>query len=141
MLSQMPIKQPQRPRNEFPSRYEVLAIERLLINLPVGAPRRLLHIQRLQCRRAASVEKRRGNGTVRDSARFGNVVQAVDQKHIAALEQIFNDIGYIGKDARVRACGMCRHQVGYYAMGAQEPPRERRALIPPYRNVSTGRDG
>ena len=137
----MPIKQPQRPRNEFPSRYEVLAIERLLINLPVGAPRRLLHIQRLQCRRAASVEKRRGNGTVRDSARFGNVVQAVDQKHIAALEQIFNDIGYTGKEAHIRARVMYYHQVGYYAMGVQESQKERRALIPYYRKVLTGRDG
>ena len=36
---------------------------------------------------------------------------------------------------------MYYHQVGYYAMGVQESQKERRALIPYYRKVLTGREG
>ena len=85
------------------------------------------------------------DGAVRDWARTSEavrkVVQAVDQKRIAVLEQIFSDIGYTGKEAHIRARVMYYHQVGYYAMGVQERQRERRALIPYYRKVLTGRDG
>ena len=85
------------------------------------------------------------DGAVRDWARTSeavrNVVQAVNQKRIAVLEQIFNDIGYTGKEAHIRARVMYYHQVGYYAMGVQESQRERRALLPYYRKVLTGRDG
>ena len=85
------------------------------------------------------------DGAVRDWARTSEavrkVVQAVDQKRIAVLEQIFNDIGYTGKEAHIRARVMYYHQVGYYAMGVQESQRERRALLPYYRKVLTGRDG
>jgi AcrR family transcriptional regulator len=84
------------------------------------------------------------DGAVRDWARISEivrkVVQAVDQKRIAVLELIFNDIGYEGKEANVRARVMYYHQVGYYAMGVQESRRERRALIPYYRKVLTGRE-
>ena len=84
------------------------------------------------------------DGAVRDWARTSKavrrIVQGVDQKRIAVLEQIFNDMGYKGKEANVRARVMYYHQVGYYAMGVQESQRERRALIPYYRKVLTGRD-
>ena len=53
----------------------------------------------------------------------------------------FGFIGYQGKEANVRARVMYYHQVGYYAMGVRESQRERRALIPYYRKVLTGRDG
>jgi AcrR family transcriptional regulator len=84
------------------------------------------------------------DGAVRDWARTSNtvrkVVRAVDQKRIAVLEQIFNDMEYRGKDAHIRARVMYYHQVGYYAMGVEESRRERHALIPYYRKVLTGRD-
>ena len=84
------------------------------------------------------------DGAVRDWARTSEivrkVVQAVDSKRIAVLELIFNDMGYKGKEANVRARVMYYHQVGYYAMGVQESRRERRALIPYYRKVLTGRE-
>jgi hypothetical protein len=35
---------------------------------------------------------------------------------------------------------MYYHQVGYYAMGVRESRKERRALIPYYRKVLTGRE-
>jgi AcrR family transcriptional regulator len=84
------------------------------------------------------------DGAVRDwartSERVREVVQTVDQQRIAVLERIFNDMGYKGKEANVRARVMYYHQVGYYAMGVQESKGERRALIPYYRKVLTGRD-
>jgi AcrR family transcriptional regulator len=84
------------------------------------------------------------DGAVRDWARTSQtvrrVVQAVDQKRIKILVQIFNDMGYRGKDAHIRARVMYYHQVGYYAMGVQESQKARRALIPYYRRVLTGRD-
>jgi AcrR family transcriptional regulator len=83
------------------------------------------------------------DGAVRDwartSPRVRKAVQAVDQKRIAVLEQIFNDMGYSGKEAHIRARVMYYHQVGYYAMGVEESRRERRALIPYYQKVLTGR--
>ena len=85
------------------------------------------------------------DGAVRDWARTSEavrkVVEAVDQKRIAILEQIFKDIGYTGVEAHIRARVMYYHQVGYYAMGVQESQRERRALIPYYQKVLTGREG
>jgi AcrR family transcriptional regulator len=84
------------------------------------------------------------DGAVRDWARTSQtvrkVVQAVDQKRIDVLERIFNDMGYTGKEAHVRARVMYYHQVGYYAMGVDESQKERRALIPYYQKVLTGRD-
>jgi AcrR family transcriptional regulator len=83
------------------------------------------------------------DGAVRDWARTSQtvrkVVQSVDQKRIEVLERIFNDMGYTGKEAHVRARIMYYHQVGYYAMGVQESRSERRALIPYYQKVLTGR--
>lgn len=82
------------------------------------------------------------DGAVRDWARTSEtvrkVVQAVDSKRIAVLEQIFNDIGYEGKEGHIRARVTYYHQVGYYALGVQESRRERRALVPYYRKVLTG---
>ena len=84
------------------------------------------------------------DGAVRDWARTSatvrKVVQEVDQKRIAVLEQIFNDLGYTGKEAHIRARITYYHQVGYYALGVQESQKERRALIPYYQKVLTGRD-
>jgi AcrR family transcriptional regulator len=84
------------------------------------------------------------DGAVRDWARTSDavrkVVEAVDGKRIAILEQIFNHMGYTGKDAHVRARVMYYHQVGYYAMGVRESRQERRSLMPYYKRVLTGRD-
>ena len=59
-------------------------------------------------------------------------------KDFQVLEQIFNDIGYAGKEAHIRARVMYYHRVGYYAMGVQESQKERRGLIPA---LSEGFDG
>jgi len=84
------------------------------------------------------------DGAVRDWARTSKavrkVVEAADQNRIAVLEEIFHDMGYTGKEAHVRARVMYYHQVGYYAMGVQESRRARRALVPFYRKILTGRE-
>ena len=84
------------------------------------------------------------DGAVRDWARTSQavrkVVEAVDRKRIAVIEQIYIDLGYKGKDAHIRARVMYYHQVGYYAMGVKETQKERRALIPYYRKVLTGKE-
>jgi len=84
------------------------------------------------------------DGAIRDWARTSDavrkVVQDVDQKRIAVLERIFNDMGYTGKEAHIRARVMYYHQVGYYALGVQESQKERRALLPYYQKVLTGRE-
>src|SRR3569833_892127 len=84
------------------------------------------------------------DGAVRDWARTSDtvrkVVQTVDEKRIALIEQIFNDMGYTGKEAHIRARVMYYHQVGYYALGVQESQKERRALLPYYQKVLTGQE-
>jgi AcrR family transcriptional regulator len=84
------------------------------------------------------------DGAVRDWARTSDTVrkavQAVDQKRIRVLERIFNDMGYTGLEAHIRARVTYYHQVGYYALGVQESQKERRALLPYYQKVLTGRD-
>ena len=77
----------------------------------------------------------------RTSAPVRKVVEAVDQKRIAVLEEIFRHMGYKGKEADMRARVMYYHQVGYYAMGVRESQKARRALIPFYQKILTGRDG
>jgi len=84
------------------------------------------------------------DGAVRDWARTSpavrHVVAAVDQRRIAILEQIFNDLGYQGKEGHIRALITYYHQVGYYALGVQESRKERRELQPYYHKVLVGRE-
>jgi len=84
------------------------------------------------------------DGAVRDWARTSdavrNIVAAVDGRRIAILEQIFEDMGYGGKEALIRARITYYHQVGYYALGVQESRKQRRELLPYYQKVLTGRE-
>src|ERR1700722_20464447 len=69
------------------------------------------------------------DGAIRDWARPSGavlkMVQSVDEKRIAVLEQIFLDLGYAGKDAHIRARVTYYHQVGYYALGVLESHKQR----------------
>ena len=84
----------------------------------------------------------RWDAAVRDWARTSRtvlgVVQSVDRKRIAVLEQIFRDLGYQGKEAHIRARITYYHQVGYYALGIRESRRKRYELLPLYAQVLTG---
>jgi AcrR family transcriptional regulator len=83
------------------------------------------------------------DGAVRDWARTSEavreVVAGVDQRRIAILEQIFQDMGYRGREAHIRARITYYHQVGYYALGVRESRKERLELLPFYQRVLTGR--
>jgi AcrR family transcriptional regulator len=84
------------------------------------------------------------DGAVRDWARTSvqvrETVQAVDARRIGVIEQIFLDLGYKGTEANIRARVTYYHQVGYYALGVHESRHERRALLPFYAKVLTGKD-
>jgi AcrR family transcriptional regulator len=84
------------------------------------------------------------DAAVRDWARTSsavlNAVQAVDEKRISLLEQVFLDLGYKGKEAHVRARVTYYHQVGYYALGVQESRKQRLDLLPFYTKILTGRE-
>jgi AcrR family transcriptional regulator len=84
------------------------------------------------------------DGAVRDWARTSESIRAVvaevDSRRIAILETIFNNMGYRGKDAHIRARVTYYHQVGYYAMGVRESRHERRELLPYYLKILTGSD-
>lgn len=83
----------------------------------------------------------RWDGAVRDWARTSaavlKTVHAVDDQRIAFIEQIFRDLGYIGKDAHVRARVTYYHQVGYYALGVRESRKQRLELLPYYTKILT----
>jgi AcrR family transcriptional regulator len=79
-------------------------------------------------------------GWARTSPAVLNVLQAVDEKRISLLEQVFLDLGYKGKEAHVRARVTYYHQIGYYALGVQESRKQRLDLLPFYTKILTGRE-
>lgn len=83
------------------------------------------------------------DGAVRDWARTSSkvldTVHAVDQQRISFIEHIFRNLGYIGKEAHVRARVTYYHQVGYYALGVRESRRQRLELLPYYTKILTQR--
>lgn len=84
------------------------------------------------------------DGAVRDWARTSqkvlDTVHAVDQQRIGYIEQVFQDLGYKGKEANVRARVTYYHQVGYYALGMHETRKQRLELIPYYIKILTQRE-
>jgi len=85
------------------------------------------------------------DGAIRDWGRTSktvlDAVRKVDIRRIEAIEKIFHRMGYEGKEAHVRARVMYYHQVGYYALGVHQTQRARRALLPFYEMVLTGKAG
>lgn len=83
------------------------------------------------------------DSAVRDWARLSThvakAVRRVDDERIAVLTQIFTDLGFAAEEAFVRARVTYFHQVGYYAMGVQEPRDQRLRLMPLYSRVLIGR--
>jgi hypothetical protein len=75
----------------------------------------------------------------RTSTKVLALVQAVDGKRIAVLERIFIDMGYAGTEANIRARITHYPQVGYYALGVRESKAQRKALVPYYAKILTGR--
>lgn len=67
-------------------------------------------------------------------------VAEVDDERLAAFEKLFADAGCTPREALVRARVTYYHQVGYYAMGVEEPRKRRWELSATYRKILTGWD-
>jgi AcrR family transcriptional regulator len=76
----------------------------------------------------------------RISPAVANVVHAVDDERIDALQGMFSDAGLSSDVALVRARIVYYHQVGYYALGVRETLARRRHLLPLYEAALTGID-
>lgn len=68
------------------------------------------------------------------------VLKKVDARRISQLEAMFNEFGFKGPAARVRALMTYFHQSGYYRMGVTETLEERLANVPYYAEILMGDD-
>ena len=66
--------------------------------------------------------------------------EKVDARRIGQLEEMFNDFGFQGRAARVRALTTYFHQSGYYGMGVTETMEERLSNVPYYAEILMGDD-
>lgn len=84
------------------------------------------------------------DGAVRDWARTSSkvrdAVHSVDEQRIGFIALVFQDLGYKGKEAQVRARVTYYHQVGYYALGVRETRKQRLELLPYYTKILTQRE-
>jgi AcrR family transcriptional regulator len=74
----------------------------------------------------------------RTSKKVAQVLQQIDDDRINVLISIFENFGYEGLDAQMRARVTYYHQVGYYAMDVREGREERLRLAPLYAEILTG---
>lgn len=77
----------------------------------------------------------------RRSPRVARAVLKVDHERIRLIERIFNNIGFKGLEANVRARVTYYHQVGYYALAEHESRPMRRRLSAMYTRVLAGPRG
>jgi hypothetical protein len=63
----------------------------------------------------------------------------VDDERIEVLKQLFLAMGHPDEEAFIRARITYFHQVGYYAMGVEEPREQRLRFLPLYTRVLTRR--
>ena len=71
----------------------------------------------------------------RRSPRVARAVLEVDHERIRLIERIFNNIGFRGLEANVRARVTYYHQVGYYALAEHESRPARRRLSAMYTRI------
>jgi AcrR family transcriptional regulator len=74
----------------------------------------------------------------RTSKKVADVLREVDDARIRLLLEIFENFGYAGLDAEMRARVTYYHQVGYYAMHVKELRERRLELAPYYADILTG---
>jgi hypothetical protein len=74
----------------------------------------------------------------RTSKRVADLLREVDDARIKLLLEIFENFGYSGLDAEMRARVTYYHQVGYYAMHVREMRERRFELAPFYADILTG---
>ena len=74
----------------------------------------------------------------RVSPHVARIVRRADDDRIAVLHRVFEELGYKGADALVRARITYFHQVGYYTLGITESAAQRRKLRPYYTRALMG---
>jgi AcrR family transcriptional regulator len=74
----------------------------------------------------------------RTSKKVANLLHEVDDARIRLLLEIFENFGYSGLDAEMRARVTYYHQLGYYAMHVREKRERRLELAPIYADILTG---
>jgi AcrR family transcriptional regulator len=74
----------------------------------------------------------------RTSKKVADLLREVDDARIRLLLEIFENFGYSGLDAEMRARVTYYHQVGYYAMHVREMRERRLELAPYYAEILTG---
>src|SRR3546814_10487330 len=79
---------------------------------------------------------------VREWARISHpvarIVQEVDDQREELLADVFEGIGYMRREAVIRARVFYWHQVGYYAVGKQETVTDRENYLADYFEVFAG---
>lgn len=75
----------------------------------------------------------------RTSPEVAAAVKAVDEERIGYITRIFLDFGFDPDEAFIRARVTYFHQVGYYTIGLNETLEARKALLPMYVYVLTGK--
>ncbi|MEO4001850.1 TetR/AcrR family transcriptional regulator [Mesorhizobium sp. CAU 1732] len=85
------------------------------------------------------------DAAVRDWARSSPSVtkriMSIDAFRMSQLEKVFQDMGYEGTEAMVRARVTYYHQIGYYALDVHESKARRRELLPYYLEILMGSRG
>ena len=72
------------------------------------------------------------------SSKVARMLQSIDEDRIDLLHKIFQDFGYHGLDATMRARVTYYHQLGYYALKVREKRETRLELAPYYDDILTG---
>lgn len=75
----------------------------------------------------------------RVSPHVAGVVRQADDERVAVFRDIFEELGYTGTDALIRARIAYFHQVGYYTLGIVESDAVRRKLRPFYTRALVGK--
>lgn len=71
----------------------------------------------------------------RISKRVADAVRAADQARIALFHKAYNEMGFTGDEAFVRARVNYFHQIGYYTLAIRETKAERQRLLPFYNKI------
>ncbi len=74
----------------------------------------------------------------RSDRNAASAVERVDAARIAGLTTFFSVLGYAIGEAAIRARVLYFHQIGFYAIGIQQSPEERRRNAPAYTEILCG---
>lgn len=74
----------------------------------------------------------------RSSRSVAEKISAIDQLRMTLFEEVFKEMGYAAREAKIRARITYYHQVGYYALEIKESKKDRREMFPTYLSILVG---